>query len=80
MASDDIVTRLIHEADHAKCMAFVEHEVLRKAADEIERLRTDRDRWRKLADDLASAYRRTTGLDGAWERANLEYEQAVRGD
>ena len=34
-------------------------------------LTADRDRWRKVADDLAN---------GAWEQAKLNYYQAVRGE
>lgn len=71
--ADDIVTRLrdyLAIVDHA----FVWNE-LSDAADEIERLRADRDRWRGIAHALTFV---------PWDPAYLDgldaYEQAVRGD
>ena len=45
--NDDIVTRLRQFGDSYGLDA--------KAADEIERLRADRDRWRNVADELVKA-------------------------
>ena len=85
--SDDIVTRLrdyLAIVDHA----FVWNE-LSEAADEIERLQAERDRWRKIADRLVSGAERQidewrpegkNNTNDAWLSAWHEYDQAVRGE
>lgn len=47
--TDDIVTRLREECESLK----VDVQVVREAADEIERLRAERDRWREVAKGLS---------------------------
>lgn len=75
--SEDIVTRLRNET--ARCQASpcdCQCPNLNAAADQIERLRDDRDKWKKLADGMAGC------LDSSTEAGDLlwEFEQAVRGD
>lgn len=78
--SDDIMNRL---------MAFVEADgVLWDAVHEIKRLRADRDRWRKIADDLYKqlavsfcwhcGHEATRCIDA--DKAADNYRQAVCGD
>lgn len=54
------------------------------AADEIERLRADRDRWRELADSLARFGNCESpdcpDCDRDWKLTYESYEQAVRGE
>ena len=72
--TDDIVTRLrAWKIDGVQT-------IYDDAADEIERLRQDRDKWRKVADDFASTHRHRFGLDGAWDAVNIAYEKAVLDD
>jgi hypothetical protein len=33
-----------------------------------------------IADDFATTHRHRLGLDGAWDKCNLAYDKAVRGD
>jgi hypothetical protein len=76
--SDDIATRLIHEADHAECSAFVEHEILREAADEIERLRNRLEKFERAAWELSM---NGVFTDTALGRKALDtYSEAVRGE
>lgn len=81
-AQDDIVTRLRgkYQGQLPICI---------EAADEIERLRADRDKWRTVADELYfSGNCSETCVDGAggcdcscsWGGAQWEYQQAVRGE
>lgn len=86
--SDDIVTRLrkrycSHGNNYDGAYQPVEWsttcercELDRQAADEIERLRADRDRWFKLADGMADC------LDSSTEAGDLlaDYEKAVRDE
>ena len=57
---------------------------LTEAADEIERLRTERDRWRELADSLARFGNCESpdcpDCDRDWKLTYESYEQAVRGE
>ena len=53
------------------------------AADEIERLRADRDRWRKIAEQLFLWLHPSPEDDSVYEagvEAMTMYEQAVRGE
>jgi uncharacterized coiled-coil DUF342 family protein len=45
--------------------------------DEIERLRADRDRWRKIAAELAMPLRHRFDPKGAWDSVNLPHERAA---
>ena len=66
--SDDIVTRLRETEAYWKGTASHEDFVIcGEAADEIERLRADRDRWRKTAEMLAREL-------GKPEYAQAEYD------
>jgi hypothetical protein len=47
---------------------------------EVERLREAVAKWRMIADDFATTHRHRLGLDGAWDKCNLAYDKAVRGD
>jgi hypothetical protein len=71
--TDDIVTRLRN-----RCTLWRGGETQRLmlvAADEIERLRNDRNRWRSIADSLAEAGTHPTAHHVALE----VYEEACRG-
>ena len=69
MTNDDIVTRLNgHAEDEAMLGNDWLHDVMRDAADQIERLRTERDQWRNLAQELRH---------GPWYEAKELYEQVV---
>ena len=76
--TDDIVTRLrgLNTASY--------HLLCNEAADEIERLRTERDRWRELADSLARFGNCESpdcpDCDRDWKLTYESYEQAVRGE
>lgn len=87
MTDNDIVTRLRKHVrgDYEKTAEFL----LGLAADEIEHLRADRDKWRNVADELyLSGNCSETCVDGAggddcccsWGGAQWEYEQAVAGE
>ena len=52
--SDDIVTRLREEANRLRADAVDIPRAFENCADEIERLRIDRDAWRKTAIEIAS--------------------------
>jgi hypothetical protein len=84
--TDDIVTRLRDTA--------YETDVCWEAANEIERLRADHDRWQKLAKRLFDTHGHWAGdetwcpaymcetseCDCGYEQIKADYEQAVRGD
>ena len=73
--TDDIVTRLREHFPNCEC-----HNaslLIEDAADEIERLRADRDRWRKIAAELAMPLRHRFDPKGAWDSVNLPHERAV---
>lgn len=81
--TDDIVTRLrecwcsIDYTSRSRIDPECDHDGVRaEAADEIERLRAERDRWFKLADGMAGC------LDSSTEAGDLlaDYEQAVRDE
>ena len=79
--TDDIVTRLREAHSTFRVVVGVNQHIVfsslhSEAADEIERLRADRDRWFKLADGMAGC------LDSSTEAGDLlaDYEQAVRGE
>lgn len=65
--SDDIVSRL------RRLVVWSDGDIGSEAADEIERLRADRDRWRKIADGMANC------LDSSIEAGEWlqDFEQAV---
>ena len=76
--TDDIVTRLRDCTDY-------DCELLGEAADEIERLRADRDRWRSLANALTRDLAFRTDEQAAnfivqQMVARIERERAVRGE
>jgi len=49
--TDDIVTRLRDNASHLRRIGYTaDGDEIAEAADEIERLRADRDKWRGLAE------------------------------
>lgn len=67
---DDIVIRLrICESEYGV------GDTVREAADEIERLRADRDNWRVTADLMYAHYHNDNGTELV-----AVYEQAVRGE
>jgi len=73
--TDDIVTRLREFGDS--------YGLDYEAADEIERLRADRDRWRKIAEQLFLWLHPSPEDDSVYEagvEAMTMYEQAVRGE
>lgn len=74
--SDDIVTRLREVAVQEYKDGWVVFPVCDRAADEIEGLRAERDKWRKLADSMAGC------LDSSMDASDAldAYEQAVRGE
>lgn len=75
--TDDIVD-LVRGAAEAQDYSGVDNsvgDILDAAADEIERLRADRDRWRKIADDFADAGTHPTAHDIVME----DYEEACSG-
>ena len=84
--TDDIVTRLRKqipiplEVADTGAPAYL----IAEAADEIERLRTERDRWRELADSLARFGNCESpdcpDCDRDWKLTYESYEQAVRGE
>jgi len=82
VVTDDIVTRLREEADSWCHDSAVR--VFLEAADEIERLRADRDRWRDLADSLARFGNCESSdcptCNHNWKLTYQDYEQAVRGE
>lgn len=79
---DDIVTKLEFLLKEGAA-------IIKDQADEIERLRVEVDKWRKVADELyLSGNCSETCVDGAggydcscsWGGAEWEYQQAVRGE
>lgn len=66
--TDDIVTRLRQEWEYGNNAKGCDYEMFAQAADEIERLRAEVDRWR----NVATAYR--IGLES---KGYLLYEEAV---
>ena len=92
--TDDIVTRLRDKAEERQealdeywrghkfdyDLPMLENE----AADEIERLRADRDRWRELADSLARFGNCESpdcpDCDRDWKLTYESYDKAVRGE
>ena len=81
--TDDIVTRLRDSITNG--LGIWDGDA-KEAADEIERLRVDRDKWRKVADELyLSGNCSETCVDGtggcdcscSWGGAEWEYQQAV---
>lgn len=78
--TDDIVTRLRYKQRLHEGWDAVNGPLFGDAADEIERLREEVAKWRMIADDFATTHRHRLGLDGAWDKCNLAYEKAVRGD
>lgn len=87
---DDLVTRL-RERSRRFWKTGLDNPAfeMAEAADEIERLRTEVDKWRKVADELyISGNCSETCVDGAggydcscsWGGAEWEYQQAVRGE
>ncbi len=72
---DDIVDMLRSAAEST----WPNH-LLTASAKEIERLREAVAKWRIIADDFATTHRHRLGLDGAWDKCNLAYEKAVRGE
>lgn len=79
MSNDDIVTRQETQIDFVEYLRLWASpdgnnqavKDLHKAADEIERLRINRDRWRKTAEQLAREL-------GKVEYAQATYEDVVR--
>lgn len=67
--TDDIVTRLRITSEHHADVWL--EAIVTEAADEIERLRINRDRWRKTAEQLAREL-------GKVEYAQATYEDVVR--
>lgn len=89
LMTDDIVTRLRALGTRERPVPDAYYVSPDEAADEIERLRADRDKWRKVADELYfSGNCSEMCVDGAggcdcscsWGGAQWEYQQAVRGE
>lgn len=83
--SDDIVTRLRELGRYVNTEGGRWFEpITTEAADDIERLRTERDRWRELADSLARFGNCESpdcpDCDRDWKLTYESYEQAVRGE
>ena len=88
--TDDIVTMLRREYDYFNNDGVGDYEVITTAADEIERLRADRDKWRdiatELATDLAIEYQSTPKkiFKNTWDKIQrcglTDFEKAVRGE
>ena len=72
--ADDIVTRL-RERACPECGLPSTHNQFAEAADEIERLRADCDRWRRIAHALTFVPWSLEYLDGL-----DDFRRAVRGD
>jgi hypothetical protein len=89
--SDDIVTRLRASCDHL-CIGCTEenaHDVGLEAADEIERLQAERDKWRSIAnhlvngaerqiDDLRETLAKVDGASGKTTPSNVYWVAAWR--
>ena len=75
--SDDIVTRLRMPVQHTLVFGNIEqaNDERHEAADEIERLRLDRQRWRKIAELAREAWN-----TDSWIVFNDEYLRMVRGE
>lgn len=86
MVTDDIVTRLRGECQCSdNCRDVGDPCISMRAADEIERLRADRDRWRSLANHLIRDLEFRTDPTAAnfivrQMVARIDRERAVRGE
>lgn len=83
--SSDIVTQLRIQAEvvNGKDYHTISGGLHLDAADEIERLRADRDRWRKIADGLYLWLEPSLDDDSVYEageEAMTMYYEAVRGE